>query len=253
MGGSAVGNIYADVSDVFVRMIMAVIETVIICKIVGKKKALFITLLYYINGYDRYHILMLTALILAVPAILEKPNRWLQIWLMGTFFAGLYYPLSGVALLIGGLPFGIAQAFKLIKNKEILPLLRKPSFYISWGLCIAIIIPFIPLLLRMAKHMSISSSQSVIHDKLMIFTQDVPADFMKFINNQNVKKVFWFGLKYALEVLGILMFVVVLWTYLRHKGSSLKEKLLSFSFNIWVCPVRFGRGVRLSQRNVMTV
>ena len=200
-------------------------------KNIGGKRSLFISLIYIVGDYDRYYVLTITALLLAMKELIDKPNNWLQVWVLGTFLSGLYYPLSGVAMLVGGLPFGIVQMTTLIRNDNLYTQFRKPMFYVGWIFCLIPIILCIPLLIRISQHMLIYASQSVLYDKLMIFGQGPLDNFLTiFKKSHSLRTAIWYGFKFALEISGILLCIAVIGVFLSHKSKSLKEKLFSAEF-----------------------
>lgn len=220
------GTVTAFGATLAVWRILIAAATALLCyRFAGSKASFYIALFFFWPDYERYYLLMPSLLLLAFPAIIKNRSRWLQCWMLCTFANVLYYPSCGGAVFLGGLPFGIIQLVSYIRSGDIKIDLKKKSFYISWALCLLPVALSIPLLIRMARHIAIYSSQSIYADSLPIFGHvKPPNNFIPFIPYESAKKLIIYAVWFIIESLAPLLFfyIFILW---RKNKTNIWEKL----------------------------
>lgn len=174
--GNGLFSFYNVSTNIFYSLII-ILFIYILSRLISKELLLLISLNCVFGDYDRSMFMLPIMLILSDPKIIAKKNIWLELWFILSLFNGLYYPLYGVAICIGFLPFGIYQIVTYAKSEEFLINLKKPVFYISWIICISIFIISIPFLYETFKHMLTMSSQSIYADSITRFGQCYSDDF----------------------------------------------------------------------------
>ncbi|GHU42525.1 hypothetical protein FACS1894190_11950 [Spirochaetia bacterium] len=157
----------------FEQAFYAVLIAIAFSLAAGPFVALFVIYLLPIMSYERFHLIFFSLALLAVPGIWKDINRWLKVWGLLVVVNMLNYPLFGMSLAVGALPYACTGIYLAIKQKKFLAWFRKPSFYITWLIEFAVIIPFVPLLLRMVTTSAISGGGTVQADGRALFTNDL--------------------------------------------------------------------------------
>jgi hypothetical protein len=119
---------------------------------------------------ERAHLIYLSLSILALPAVWKDINRWLKVWGLLVVANILNYPVYGMSLAIAGIPYALCGIYLVLKRGIIFQWLRKPLFYVSWIAVFAIIIPFIPLVLRIVGTSAIISNATVQFGGIALLT-----------------------------------------------------------------------------------
>ena len=193
------------------------------------EKCLILAMLFSFPSYDRIVLVLASLLILLLPKLIKNRNLWLKIWIWVSFIGGLYYPSFGGAILLGTLPFGIVQLYKFIKDGELKTKLKSVKFYIGWIICLLPIVICIPLLLNMAKHILMYSSQTKLADGISVFGQTVPDTFMPYLSNFNMIRILiYYSIRYMIPVVCVWLFALLLAKTI--KKGKLKEELTSDRF-----------------------
>ena len=148
---------------------------------------LLISLIFYVQTYNRLVFMLPIMLLLICPKLLAKKNAWLMTWILTSLFQGLYYPLYGVATCLAFLPLGIWQLVTYVKSGDLKNNMRKPVFWIGWIICAILIISCIDLLLGTLRHMLAMSGQSILADGISRFGQLVPDWFFSFLGNEHLE------------------------------------------------------------------
>lgn len=194
-----------------------------------KEKCLMLAMLFAFPSYDRVVLVLVSLLILLLPKLIKNKNLWLKVWIWVSFIGGLYYPSFGGAILVGTLPFGIIQLYNFIKSGDLKTKLKSIRFYCGWIICLLPIVISIPLLINMAKHILLYSSQTNLADGISVFGQTVPDSFMPYLSNlKNIRTVIYYSIRYMIPV-GCLWIFVILMSKIFKKGK-IKEELMSDRF-----------------------
>lgn len=202
-------------------LIVCAITILLIYKHTNPLFALFFATLYSLPSYNRQYLVLPSLLILLLPNLIKNRSRWLQCYILLSLAGGLYYPLYGGAFLLSLLPFGIYQFIQWIQQKDYIVEFRKWSFFLSWGVLIAVVIYFCPLLFRMFNHVLTYSSQTILADGITLYGQSVPEFFMPWLNfNNSLRTMLYFSLRFLLPCLGIWIFGFLILHYFTIKLDS---------------------------------
>lgn len=161
--------------------LVALLVVLLLWKQTDKVVVLITAILFVVIDYDRVLFILPIMLLLAWPKVIEKRNLWIQLWLVTSLLHGLYYPLFGVAAFAAFFPFGVFQVWELVRSGQLRELVRKPLFWISWALCLILLILALPLLVGTADHMLTMSGQSLAADGLVRFAQQPPDWFFSYL------------------------------------------------------------------------
>ncbi len=213
----------------------------------GGRMTLFISFMFHMPVYCRTWIIPIAILILSDRALIKKRVAWIAAWILICLLCGLYYPLFAVAILAGTLPYGIMNVISLIKKKEELKKVNKKeiTFFIA-VLCVVML--FIPVLLRMLKHILSMSSQTMLSESMAVMGKELPDFFMPFlskISEINRQRLYYFLRMYlGIPFVGVSVYVALilikrLW-YMRKENSAVEDKdksafILSVSIPIILC------------------
>lgn len=224
------GNITAfNLAHAIFMIVFAMVTMFVLSKHLGKEHCLFIAMMFMFPSYDRTVWVLLTLLVLLLPKLIENKNLWLKVWIWLCFIGGIYYPSFGGAVLIGTLPFGIIQFISLIKENDFKQKLKQPKFYIGWVICLLPIVIFIPMLLNMAKHIMLYSSQTNLADGISVFGQDIPDTYLPYLSKfQYIRKALYYGTRYIIPISSVWIFVLILFKII--KKDTWKKEIKSERF-----------------------
>ena len=183
---------------------------------------LFIALFLVFPQYNRTHMLMLSLFILSNSELIKQRIQWVQMYILFSILSVFYYPINGVAVVLGGAIFALTQIYLVIKEKEYLKIFKSKLF---WFLNIALILPVIFSLkntLKLIKIVSLLASSSKLADGRVgkFIAEDW---FMKYIINQNLKDSIWNIFVLLLIAFPILISIYFLCIYLLKKDNILKK------------------------------
>jgi len=180
---------------------------------------------FLLPSYNRQYFVLPVLLLLFLPRLLKKPNRWMKVWLLSCFAAGLYYPLFGVALVMGTFPLLLRQIYQFIRSGELKKASVNLFFYVNWVLCLLPVIFSIPLLLRMLRHTLTYSSQTILADGISLWGQTPPDYFMTYLSNADIRRILYLLLRFLLPVAGGSLFTFLLSFVLinKHKNSRISS------------------------------
>lgn len=163
----------------------------IICIVLLLKKhvdgsyMLLVSLIFYVQSYNRLVFILPIMLLLLVPGLIDKKNTWLMAWFMTSLFQGLYYPLYGVATSLAFMPMVIWQIVTYFKSGELKKDIKTIKFWLGWIICFGIAIACIGFLLGTLKHMLAMSSQSILADGISRFGQILPGGFFDYLGDKH--------------------------------------------------------------------
>lgn len=146
---------------------------------------LIISLILYIQSYNRLVFMLPIMLLLIWPKLIEKKNSWLICWYISSLLQGLYYPLFGAATCVAFIPLAIYQIVTYIKSGDLKTDIRKKTFWIGWIICGGLTIACGNFLIGTLKHMLAMAGQSVLADGLSRFGQLCPSWFLSYISTEN--------------------------------------------------------------------
>ncbi|MCR5421729.1 MAG: hypothetical protein K6E98_12075 [Lachnospiraceae bacterium] len=201
---------YYNVSQNLFFMGVAILVIVVLKKtLVNKEWTLLVVLLFSIINYNRVVLILPIIILLTYPPLLEKKNLWLKVWFLSSLVHGLFYPLFGAAVCIGFLPLALYQVINLIRTKEIKELIKKPTFFLLWIICLFPAIISIPWLIGTFKHIKAMSDQTIYADGFTRYSQFIPEIFMPYFDSLSVRIIVFYFLSYIVPVSIVWVFVAV--------------------------------------------
>lgn len=223
------GNTVTDYSPAIsiTIVIFCMITMYLIYRHVGGAYATAFAVFFTLPCYNRQYMVLPVLLLLTLPELLKKKNLWLWLWIFSCFLSGLYYPLFGAALLIGTFPLGIYQLITFIKSGNLKSYLKKPLFYVVWGILLIILLESSPLLLRMLRHTLTYSSQTVMADGIPLLGQTPPDAFMPYLTAfSGLRQALYLALRFLLPIVGVWAFIYCF--YYVVKNHALRKYALFF-------------------------
>ena len=195
---------------------------------VGGSFALVFSVLFCLPCYNRQYLVLPLLLLLTLPALLAQKREWLLAWIMGSFLAGLYYPLFGAAVMFGMLPLAIVQFHAYLKQ----PRTTKPVLVILEYMIVFVpILACVPLLYRMFIHTLTYSNQTTLADGIALRGQSVPTFFMPYLSQHaTLQKLCYFGLRFSLPLIAVVLFCIMIF-----KAKQQLHRLLYLSGAITLC------------------
>lgn len=181
-----------------------------------KRLTLIIATLLGLTIYNRFYVLLPALLLLMLPKMAANRSAWGKAWILCCLAAGLYYPVYGVALLIGTLPFGIVQTAAFFRTGECRQKIHRPLFWIGWIAALTPVVLCVPLLSRMVRYMLLVSSQSILADGMALFVKNAGIGYLV--------------LRVSFPAIFVLAALLCLQIYLTHTGTKLVSKLSSPAF-----------------------
>jgi hypothetical protein len=200
------------------QMAFTAVITIVLLYFVCEDKRLTLVLatLFGLTIYNRFYVLLPALLLLMLPKLAANRSAWCKAWILCCLAAGLYYPVYGVALLIGTLPFGIVQTAAFFRTGEYRQKIRRPLFWLGWIAALTPIILCVPLLIRMVRYILLVSSQSTLADGLALF-----------VNNPGIG---YLALRVSLPAVFVLAALLCLQIYLTHSDTRPAPRFLSPAF-----------------------
>ena len=217
--GGTVGNYY--ITENLFYLFVIILIGILVRKHVSGSYALLLSLIYVTLDYNRSAFMLPVMLLLALPELIEKKRVWLQAWFLTSLFQGLYYPLYGAAVCLAFVPLGIWQAISYIKSRELKKEIKKKAFWITWSVCLLLLIFCLRFLFGTLKHMLAMTAQSVLADGLSRFGQLVPEWFFAYLGSTH--PIVRIGLYYIVTVMVPVTFVWV--------GFAATVKVADISFD----------------------
>lgn len=170
---------------------------------VGGPLTVLIAFVFHMPAYCRVWLLLPIVLILSDKRLIERRAAWLLAWVTLIFAQGLYYPMLGVAMLLGTLPAACIIGHSFVKNKA----LRKVSkgeilFAVILLICIALCMP---LLFRMGRHVLALAKQTIDVDGETILGKQVAAFFMPYLGEKSVRTQLYICARFVLGIVPVLV------------------------------------------------
>lgn len=217
------GNTVTDYSPAIsiTMVIFCIITMYLIYRHVGGAYATAFAVFFTLPCYNRQYMVLPVLLLLTLPELLKKKNLWLWLWIFSCFLSGLYYPLFGAALLIGTFPLGVYQLFTFIKSGGLKSYLKKPLFYVAWGVLLLIVSGAAPLLLRMVRHTLIYSSQTVMADGIPLLGQNPPDVFMPYLTSfSSLRQGIYLCFRFLFPAAGVWVFLYCFYYFIKKHSLS---------------------------------
>lgn len=196
-------------SYVLTALIFELLIMYLLYKRVGGHPALVIAMIFHMPVYCRTWILLPALLILFHKSLQRENAIWLFVWVLVCYGCGLYYPLFGAGILLATLPLGISKLIQYIKNKE-----WKKRDLILIGILCVLIIPAIPFLFRMMKHILSMSSETLNVDGIPVWDSELPGWFMPYISDMKKKEVIYHLVRLLLGCVFVWLFTYLLGRYI---------------------------------------
>lgn len=199
-------------------VIFCILTMLLIYKHVGGSKTLMFAVLFTLPCYNRQYMVLPLLLLLTLPKLIEKPIAWFFSYILGSFLAGLYYPLFGAAVLLAFFPIALWQIVTLIKNNrmnklskaqyEITQQPRKSKksipYIMAYILLSVLIICSFPLLFRMLNHTLTYSSQTILADGIALSNQIAPENFLPYLaEHETIRHYLYLALRFLLPTIAI--------------------------------------------------
>ncbi len=204
-------------------VLFSMLTMYLLAKHAGTHWALCLAVLFALPSYNRQYMVLPVLLLLTLPKLVENKGLWLPSYIFSCFLSGLYYPLFGAALLLGLAPLGLWQFITYIKSKDLKADLKKPSFYISWLLCLIPVVLSVPLLAKLLNHTLTYSSQTVLADGISLLGQSAPSNFLPLLSEGNSKNMCYVCLRAFLPMLGVWLLFYLLLKYILVSAKVYKK------------------------------
>lgn len=176
----------------------------------GGEWTLFIAVLFHMPEYCRTWIFVPVLLILADKKLIADKGKWLVTWIFLIFLSGLYYPLFGVALLLGTMPVGILLVIQYFREKAWKNLVNPDAKSKAIRLGVIIVVGFIilislPLLWRMMMHVLSMGGQTLDVDGKTLWGYEVPQWFMPYWSNLPKKTMIYVIIRMVLGITFVIL------------------------------------------------
>lgn len=181
---------------------------------------LLFAFLFHMPAYCRTWIILPALLLLLLPKVIQNKRRFLYLYVLCGFLGGLYYPLFGLGLIVGGMPFACVCLYSYFKGRDFLTEIKQKSFYLETLLLLVPITLSIPLLIHMASHILASSHQTLLADGLSLSTVAVPQWFMPYLSSfETVRDSLYYALRFLGAMLPVWLFLLLLLSF-RQKNRN---------------------------------
>lgn len=208
-------------------VIFCILTMFLVYKHVGGSKALMFAVLFTLPCYNRQYMVLPLLLLLTLPKLIEKPLAWFFCYILGSFLAGLYYPLFGAAVLLAAFPLAIWQMVSLIKLK------RSILYLTAYILLFVLIICSFPLLFRILNHTLTYSSQTILADGIALSNQTAPENFLPYLaGHQTIRHYLYMALRFLLPAIAIwlLLYFICMQILQNDEISRKKQAILKCLF-----------------------
>ena len=149
--------------------------------LLGGNFSFVIALLTFLPEYNRINVFIILVLLLSNHNLIIKRIQWLQLYILISIISVFYYPLNGVAGILGALPFSIIQIYLIYKEKLYLKILKNKLFWILNILLIYPIILVIKYGIKLIKMIILLSSQTKLADGITAYGQSIPPSWFWYL------------------------------------------------------------------------
>lgn len=222
-------NMAISVFNFFVLILAVILGS----KYIGKRNMFFVAALFPLaNAYIRPNLILLYILILLLPSLREKSGYWLEAWIAMTYLGVFFYPVFGVASLVGILPLGLIQTVNFFRKRHFKEYFHKKIFILILILEIIIIAISIPSIWGVISHTLVYSHNSILSNAWPAFGQMVPDGFLGWLGDvPGIRTVLWYSIRYMLSILVI--WILVLFSIKFVKGNKIYYVLEKFDGVYW--------------------
>jgi hypothetical protein len=184
-------------------------------------------------GYTRILMVLPVILILSSPFFLERRLLWIAVWGICSQVSILFYPLNGVAVMLGMFPFCVVKILNIIKNKKS-NMKETEKWHIGIFLvCVGMFIVMEPLLYRMAKHILLMAGQTIWADGMSVYKfSHCPEWFLSYLGNSLLRQILYYAFRFTLPIIAILLYLYSI--FLIIKRNSYREYINKPSFVLLV-------------------
>ena len=196
------------------RLVFLTVLVLLLSQYLDRFQLLFLSTFIVFNTYNRLYFVILAYLVLHIEKLIQRSGLWLIVWIWVCFLTGMYYPMYGVAVLIGTIPLGVHQ-MKEFYSCEIKSWNRQQRFRaaVSWVVFLLPIVLCLPFLLRYVEYFLIYSRDATqaFTGRRPLFGREVGAPFLTYINHVSLRQfalyTIYFAIPLALVWLGALMLI----------------------------------------------
>lgn len=197
-------------------VIFCILSMFLIYKHVGGSKALMFAVLFTLPCYNRQYMVLPLLLLLTLPKLMEKPLAWFFCYILGSFLAGLYYPLFGAAVLLAIFPLAIWQVVNVMRKKSG-QTKQSILYFVAYIILFVLIICSFPLLFRMLNHTLIYSSQTILADGIALSNQTAPENFLSYLaGHQTIRHYLYMALRFLLPAIAIWLLLYFICVIIRN-------------------------------------
>lgn len=216
---------------------VAIITGTLLYYSVGGTFSLIISALFITKDYNRPILFIPIILLLANKKIIKKPIYWIEIWILCCFICGIYYPVYGVAIALGTLPFAIGQVVAIIKEIKSGNIKIDKLMWIFAVIEGAVIISSIPLLLRMIKHTLLMSSQSTLADGISVVGKSTVPDWFWniFSKSESVRQLLYCIFEFSIPIFLSIVYVFLLYLFIRNSKNKSKLEYIQEPLFLLLC------------------
>lgn len=200
--------------------------------LVGSGFSLLLGLFVNIPEYNRVLLLFVSLLILINPKLIKSRYKWIQMYFLLSILSLFYYPLNGIALILGCGVFFLIQIYNIFREKNLKREFKSFMFWINNFLLIGIFFIVYKYIFGILKNILLLSSQSKLADGITAYGSDAPEWFFNFWQSETLKKYFWGIFLFTVITSIILFFFYTLIYYILNKKGELKKKIQSPIFLI---------------------
>lgn len=190
------------------RMFWSILYASLCYLIVGANFSLIIGMMLFLPEYNRVNMLIIMILILSNPNLIKKRIQWIQIYVLLSILSLFYYPLNGIAGILGASFFTLIQIYLIYKEKSYLNILKSKSF---WLLNILLIYPIILAIkygFGLIKNILLLSSQSKLADGITVYGNSIPYEwFMNFLISTDLRNKLWYIFIFLIIISVVLIFI----------------------------------------------
>lgn len=243
MGGKVTAYAY---SWFLQYLIVNMVTGYLLYTVAGGGLALIICAICGAYDYNRTLLIIPSILLLCIYSRRNKNIQWLIMWVTFCFLNGLYYPIYGVAFLLGSSPYAFMvakDALIEIKNKKKVGIVWKSACLL---LCVCIFY-CIPMMYRMALNVLDLSDQTTLADGISVLGNSIiPDDFLSFVKDYNIRNVLFGTYEFIIpiSIAAIFFLLLLMWIVRGIKNKNFEKgiELLFLGLGAIMLPVTYTFG-----------
>lgn len=185
------------------RLAFLAVLVLLLSQYLNRFQLLFLSAFIIFPSYNRLYLVLLAYLALHMEKLVHRPGLWLKVWIWVCFLTGLYYPMYGVAVLVGTVPLGMRQVKEFYRN-DMKGWDRRQRFRAaaSWTVILLPIVLCIPLLWEYAGHL-LTYSRDVGQATTGIpplFGKEISSQFLPYIDRVSLKQFAFYMTYFAIPL-----------------------------------------------------